>query len=372
MLSLPNDILNHILYSCNAQTIVNLTKLSNKIRKLADNPRLWCHLIFIGKDYDDFTFCYKFDLDVISFHRECYNKRNILTTHSNYLFLIPKHIDVLVAIWNIVKNVPSHNNLLEYTKSTYPDMFDIIKAIISCLNWSMNVKGLYETFSSSLLGFFRVMISLFNWKETCRFIFAYGVCKAKTPIGSIFCDSCRSAFKPNKLMKNIVNVTGSYIAKRIEDLNKTYLIDYQGLHYYCYNNFVIMSRGDIHCIGKLIDYQVVPLSDDETKLIDRLGFIYRYKNDINVELEKIRSVKIENFKMIDGVQIYKELTYDFIIKKEEKKIICLGRLFHNKILFLSVSEQDLCQKLRFTYEENFDIVHRLNKLLWINFLSNKK
>lgn len=109
---------------------------------MASNPRLWCYLICISNDYDDFTFCYKIDPDVIFFHRECYNEETSRTTFPHYQVLIPKHIDVLLTIWNIVKNVPDYNNLIEYTEAIYPDMLDIMISLESCLKWSMNVKEL--------------------------------------------------------------------------------------------------------------------------------------------------------------------------------------------------------------------------------------
>lgn len=346
LLFLPDDILDHILYSCDAQTVDNLSKLSSRFRKLTSNPRLWCYLIVIAKDYDDFTFCYKFNPDVISYHKNCL--RPVLGTKFNLTTNRIDNIETLFTIWEVLRVTPNYQDFLTYANDN-----KLIKELSSLFEWSLNAPELYRTFSSSLLGFYRVLVSAFNWKETCRRVFGGNsslFCENKPPIFSAFCHQCRCRNDPASLLGSAVNKTGSHQFRPFDALEKEFFFTWNGRDYYreLKRNYIIYCNDEeVYCVGILEQQGVRRLSSYEVEEIKHKKIKWD-KNDYIINLINVMQKKqldVEEYQIIDGVQLYKAKLFEFIIKQDGDNLLCLGRLHNDCNIELTENERTIADKI---------------------------
>lgn len=348
MLDLPDDILNHILYSCDAQTIVNLAKLSNRIRKLSDNPRLWCYLISISKDYDDFSFCYKFNPDVISYHKHYLRAGPQDKVKLTIDFI--DNVEVLYYIWNVVNIMPNYQDFLAHAKEN-----EVINELSSLFLWSLNAPELYQTFTSSLSGFYRVLTSAFNWEETCRYVpdkrNPLFTCENKTPIFSMFCHSCRLKSSPSHLLEFAINKSGPHQFKLFDAVKKEFFFDWNGRDYYreLKSNYIISRNNEeVYCIGvieeqgvrKLFSYEVNELKSKNIKC-DKNDYILKLINVI-----QRKQLDVEEYQIVDGIQLYKAKLFDFIIKlDDDNNLLCLGRSQNDCNISLTEEERTIANKI---------------------------
>lgn len=262
MLALPDDILLHVLQCADEKVILNLTKISARIDKLVDNPKFWCSLLSQRTKYNEFTFCYVYNNQEIVYHKSHICKydvgRRLLPTLSD----CSRDINTLQKLWDIVQNSPTFDHFFDFNHRVLADekVTLLFIRLRDCIHWSLHEHNLYKTFSSSVFGFYKVLLSAFNWRESCRYRGTKN-CKNDTPIFSPFCVSCRTEIKVYQLL---------YLHP-FDRLKKERYARHENIVFYkTSDNFIIFLGEDIiYCVGKLQNNEII-VDDDE---INKKSFV---------------------------------------------------------------------------------------------------
>lgn len=280
--NLPKETLNQILLETDIKSIIKLGLTCKYMHDVCFDSMLWCELIVISKNYDDFTFYKEYNNDIISYSKRylieqrCFldidkSKNNNFSNYSAKTFY---------ELWNIIKDCNNNveNMLIERWILIEGDLQLLISEIIRLFKHSLNRVKLYKQLSSSIIEFYKVIISGKNWHECCRYIECASNQDNMTTEYFPFCNNCRSSIELDKLLLKSINSKGPYITKLIEyDDNKNGLLvriydASKGIYIDMKNNFLMTQDGDdVFCIGRLINDEKCELTEYEKQMIISLG-----------------------------------------------------------------------------------------------------
>lgn len=386
MLGLPDDVVEQILYYSKEETIINLSTISKQIRKIIDDPRFWCQRLIVEKKYDDFTFCYQYNNDEIVYHRSCIDRSSIGINQIPSLAGLSYDVNTIYDLWNVIKYYLNYDQFVYYIKNLTDGkskIYHLAKNLLLCFDWSPHKINLYRTFSGSILGFYKVLLSAFNWNESCRYVNTKPVwfdqipdkiCGNDTYIFSPFCKECLRGIPINKLLENSINKTGPYHLSPFDKIKKREYIFKNGKRFYCdiNDNYIIhLENNFIYCIGKLEGHNInaIKQSDILPAIYTIDTRIYDFVNYNNVEVDLINiNFDVMEYLKIDGTQTYIDKTYNFIVITEEGTIICLGKLQNKVICQLDQNDKIIAEHIGLLYSLDVD---QQELVMLINSLTNK-
>lgn len=233
MFAPPDEIIGYILLFCHEEYIMILSKLSTRIKKLVDD-KFWCHLLTERKSYDDYTYCYHYNNDEVHCDKSYLINNKRQTTPDK----ITANYDTLLETWNIVKTIPSYQDFEKSCKNITTldnEVTKLLSDLLLCFQSSHHKINLYKKFSS-IFGFYQIMLSALNWRETCRYKPEYLTpCTRRTAIFAPFCYHCLVFNDKMRLVINMINVSGPYYYNLFDSLDKTFLISYNNIDYYIEN-----------------------------------------------------------------------------------------------------------------------------------------
>lgn len=346
---LPVELLELILYYSKEETIINLSKISKQIDKIAKEPQFWCQRLTEGRKYDDFTFCYHYNKDEIHYHKSCIYPSTIEN------FPIPNRD-------NLTYDVKTLTELYQLAKVSSYEQFsksnnDLAKKLVQCFEWSMHKYDIYHTFSSTIFCFYKVMLSLLSWRESCRYV----GCQEDAVIFSVFCHDCKATEHPNTLLESMVNKTGSHYIHPFEKLLKRKYIEHDHIQFYYTIDgyFIVFLKDDIiYCVGKLVGDKL-ELGDEE--IIKDKGFVCDHKYyDIFLHLNDIPN---NYFNKLKG--LYKDSKYGFVIGFDEDSNIpiCIGKMRNNVIIALDDKDIVLANDLGLFHQSDQNLINEVSNRL---------
>lgn len=364
MYQYPNEILTHILSFADEKSILNLIKLSKRINNLVD-IKFWCQLLIERKKYDDFTFCYVYNNDEIVYHKsyiECeeiedYDNPNL----SNLVF----DVNRFSQLWDTVQILP-------YDQFAHFCYDNNLHELALCFAWSLHKINLYQTFRSSPFGFYKVLLSALNWKESCRHK-SHEVCGNDTPIFSPFCRLCRMQEQPVTLLNDVINKTGPFYLSPFDKLKKEEYIKYNDIQFYYTKDgkYIVFQENDItYCVG-ILKNKILNLIEkcDNNEIIKR-GFVrdtkyydFLYHHEPYIEINGDR--KLEVIPFIDN-EFFIITDSNFIVTEDEV-IICVGKLENNIVVELDDREIKSIKRIGLTYYD----MNETKRIALINEVNEK-
>lgn len=252
MLSFPTEIISNILYYCDEKIIIDLSTVSTRIKKIIEEPRFWCQLLIDRNKYDDFTFYSQYDTERITYHRSCLSKGDSFPIQSVF-DITWYNVNDFCQLWQIIKSLPTYDDFDNYEDNP------IINKLKDCFEWALDRFALYQTFSSSTYNFYRILLTVFNWKETCRLIKGRESCSKSTAICSLYCTDCRMQHPISYLLEHSINKSGSYQVNLFDRLKKKEYIKRDGIQFYYHDEsecIIHNENNKIYHIGKLIGHKV--------------------------------------------------------------------------------------------------------------------
>jgi len=289
LVELPSDIIKLILYKLDYQSIINLGKTYENITNLLKDPMIWCEFLIEHKDYDDNSFCYKYNNKIICYDKKCiqsYNTYQLNNDFKGIYFFYPSK--TFYDLWKLIEQNGyqddwSMTRIINLAKLNNKNVIPLCQEIENRFRASLNSFELYKQLFSSIQGFYKVLISGKRWKETCRRIVA-GPCKEPTMPYSPFCFNCRSNNSTSDLLQNVIDSTGSFSEQNIkakvkqeeEKLLEVSVYDNErGLYKELRYGLIVKENddGQIVCIGKLFDDAIIPLLQEDKNIALKLGLI---------------------------------------------------------------------------------------------------
>lgn len=309
---LPPDILKLILYKLNYQSIINLCKIHENFAKLLKDPMTWCEFLVQHKDYDDNSFCYKYNNKIICYDKKCIHVNNAYQLNNDLkggYFCCPTK--TFFDLWKLIdengyeddwnmrriinachrKDIPVRGQVQNFQ---FSHIINLCYEIETRFKASLNSFELYHQLFSSIQGFYKVLISGKHWQETCRYEKYGQICKKLTTPYSPFCFDCRSNKAVDDLLQNVVHSTGSFREKEIrvdtplipskyyQNYNppKERVLDVipydneKGLYKDISYGFIVKETDDgVGCVGKLVNCVITPLSGNDIILAKEIGLL---------------------------------------------------------------------------------------------------
>lgn len=388
MLALPDEILVHILQCLDEKIIIDLSKMSTRINRIINTPSFWCSLLSQRTKYNEFTFCYVYNNDEILYHKTCFDIRMVAERQTPSLAGLSRDANILRNLWNVIKDIGNYIDFAVYCKTINLDRNDtkfkyLVKNLFECFEWSHHKINLYKTFSSSIFGFYKVLLSALNWQESCRsrIDFPSGtescICGEDTPIFSPFCKRCRGTTQINKLLMDVIDNSSSFMLSRFDKIPKKEYIKYNDIQFYTMkqNDLIIFSENDvIYCVGIVKDKVARPVERNDMILITDFGFIHDAKSydfidytDENNGINKTNdapTLYVEPFLIVEDIEIYKAHDNDFIVIQSLNHPVCLGKLNNNNLVLLDEQDKILSDYIGLRYTLNqveLELVQKINK-----------